>query len=455
MYDLIVIGAGVAGYTAAIKAAKAGLKTAIAESENVGGTCLNRGCIPTKYMVSEMHRFKEIQNRLNCGSYIGSIDIDYAKTISGLSEKINRLTSGIKFLLKSNGIDIYEGHAEFIDERKIVIHNSETVLESRNYIIATGSKPNIFSNNKCGKHIFTTDNVCNEMAEITDSMTIVGGGAVGLEFAFIYSGLGCKVMILEQKNTLLGDVDKDLDAEMMKMLRQNEIDCRLNCSIDEIFENENGIIVTDEEENTISQTDVLLLAAGRTPNCCGLGLEKVGVEFSKRGIVVDEKCKTTNDNIYAVGDVNGKNMLAYTATAQAINAISYIGGGGTVKDENLIPICIFADCETAYVGVTEMQAEKKGKKIRTAKFLMSANGRSTVEGKGGFIKIVEDSDNGEIIGGVCVCANASEIINCVTLAIKNHMTVQQFVTVVFPHPTFSEALTDAAEHIDGNCIYMM
>ncbi len=455
MYDLIVIGAGVAGYTAAIRAAKAGLKTAIAESGDIGGTCLNRGCIPTKYMISEMHRYRDICESINEGVYSGGIKPDYERLASVLAQRTGRITAGVRWLLESCGVDIYTGYAKFSDSRHISI-NGETVLEADRFIIAAGSAPRELAAERAAQSgIFTTDDIWTRLHEVPESLAIIGGGAVGLEFAFIYAGLGSEVTVLEQRASFFGDIDADIDAEVVRMLRKYGIKYRLECSVDSIFEDDGTVVVTDASGKIITETSALLMAAGRIAQCGGLGLENAGVEFNSRGITTDDMHRTTAENIYAVGDIGGKSMLAYTAAAQAANAVEHILGNPPAKDESLVPVCIFTDPETAYVGMTERQALTAGIEVKAAKFLMSANGRSSVEGKGGFVKLITRTDTGAVIGGVCVCNAASEMINIVTAAIRQRLTAAQLAEQLFPHPTFSEAISDAAELIDGRCIYMM
>lgn len=458
MYDVIVIGAGVGGYNAAIKAAKSGLKTAIIEAADVGGTCLNRGCIPTKYLISEMHKFRGIQERTANGFYNGRISLNYPAMISGMLQKINRLTSGIGWLLNSNGVEMIRGQAEFMDAHKIIVHGEEKILEAKHIIIATGSKPRTLSfeckNLNGENHIYTTDDIWTRMKQIPESLTIVGGGAVGLEFAFIYAGFGTRVILLEGRDSFFKSIDNDIENELIKMLRQNKIEYRLNCTIAEICEINNRVTVFDENEEEIAQTEALLFAMGRTPNYQSLRLENAGVNVTGRGIVIDDEMQTTAEGVYAVGDVNGRLTLAYTASAQAQNVVVHINGKAHEKEMNLVPICVFSDCEIAYVGKLGTGAESN-RNSKTAKFLMTANGRSSVDGNGGFIKLFTDEETGVIVGGICVCNMASELINTVAVAIRNKMTTEQFASVIFPHPTYSEALGEAAELIDGHCVHML
>ena len=459
MYDVIVIGAGVGGYTAAIKSAKAGMKTAIIETAEFGGTCLNRGCIPTKYLVSEAHNYCNLQKKLLEQIYVGEISFDYIKVIENLEKKVATLTNGIQWLLQKNDVDIYCGTAEFIDPDHIMIHETNELLEVRKVIIASGSSPqrmSVYGNEQdVENHIYTTDNIFYNLKNVPNSIAIVGGGAVGLELAFIYSGLGSDVTIIEQRDGFLNEVDHDIEAELMRMFSDKKIRVITRCHIDSIFCEPSSVTVIDDNEDEVTNTEVLLFAMGRKANIEKLRLNKANIVTKDGVICTDSNYRTSNQNVYAVGDVNGKKALAYAASAQAENVVADICGMSIKKDEEVMPVCLFLDLEIAYVGVLEREAKKKNIHVKTAKYLMSSNGRSRTDDNGGFMKIVTDKDTGVVLGGICVCSMASELISYITVAIESKMTISQLIKTVFPHPTYSESLIEAAELIGGECIYMM
>lgn len=459
MYDLIVIGAGPGGYTAAIKAAKSGLKTAIIEASSAGGTCLNKGCIPTKYLISEMHTFTDVQKNISEGFYSGKVTVDYKKIRNNLTDRIAELSNGIDWLLRNCGVDVISGYAEFVDETHIRINDIEKVIEGKNIIIATGSAPRTMDvyNSKSYKNnrVFTTDNIFTDLDCIPESITIIGAGAVGLELAFIYSGFGSKVTILEQRKSLFDKIDSDIDIEVMKMLKRKSINIILGCTIDSIFENEDDISVFDDNEDEISKSEIIIFAIGRIPNISKLKLECANVITVDGRISVDDNMKTNVNNIYAIGDVNGIQPLAYVASAQAENVISHICKDVDFKNLSVVPMCIFTDIEIAYTGLTIAEAEAKEIDIKTSKFLMSANGRSKIDENGGFIKIIADKETDVILGGVCVCHNASDLISYITYAVNNKSTTEQFTSVIFPHPTYSESLSEAVGLVNNKCIHML
>lgn len=464
MYDLLIIGAGIAGYTAAIRGSKEGIKTAIIESGEIGGACLNRGCIPTKYMLSEAHKYHCLNKSLELKEYTGNIYVNFEKITEVMRLKVNRMSFGIKGLLNANGIDIYNEQAEFIDERNIMLCFSKRRLEAQNIIIATGSAPRmlpVYVNedkveniNKC-RSIFTTDNIFTDLCRIPESMIILGGGAVGIEFAFMFSEFGTKVTVIEGRDTLLGNIDSDMDTALFSAMNHNNISVKLNCIIDRVVENENGAVVYDVASEVIAEAETVLVAIGRKPSYDSLRIENAGIIASPHGIETDKIYRTNTKNIFAIGDVNGRHTFAYAAAAQAINVVSYISGKRFLKDTTLIPTCIFTNPEIAFVGITAQEAKSGDNNFKTSKFLMSASGRSSADGNGGFIKLIVDDKSQVIVGGECVCYAATELISQVTIAVKNKMTLNEFSETVFPHPTYSEALGEAAELISGNCIYML
>lgn len=456
MYDLIVIGAGVGGYTAALRAAKEGKKVALIDKADLGGTCLNRGCIPTKYLIHAGKQYHACMDAIIKQEYCGEISVNYEKILNDMKQKILKLTNGIQALLVSKNVDFIRGNA-YLKKGKIVVIDSEKELRADNIFIATGSEPAL--PNIPGielKQVYDTDNIFQKMKKLPASLLIIGAGVVGMEMAFLFNNLGVKVSVIECRNHLLGSMDLDVENYLRRSLQKSGIKYYLNSYVEEIAEDDGlQVMIKLPEETVIWPEEAVLIATGRKSVCRNLNLEEVGIKTDKEAILVDEDYQTNVSGIYAIGDVNGRNMLAYAATAQSLIAVGSMLKNQIIKDEAIIPQCIFTEPEIGVVGLTEEQAKENNRQIVIGKFLMTANGRSVVEGNEGFIKIIADKETGIVLGGACVCHLATELISQLTIAIKNQMTIEQLRQVVFPHPTYTEAVGEAAEMAFKTSVYMM
>lgn len=455
MYDLVVIGAGVAGYTAAIKAAKEGMKVAVVEKKKVGGTCLNKGCIPTKYLIHTATVFNEAQKFIGNGIADGSIEFNYEKLLEDMTGKVGRLSAGIQSLIRANKIECFSGDAEIIDENRVIVNKEET-LQAKYIFIATGSAPKIPKIEGAElRGVYTTDDIFDSMSKLPKTMLIIGGGVVGLEMAFLYCSLGVKVTVVECRERLLENMDEDVENLLLKSLSQSRVEVYFGSRVSEIFD-EDGlqVAIRHMEKNKILETEAVLFASGRSPVVQNIGIENTGIEVRDGYIVTDDCCRTNVKNIYAIGDVNGKAMTAYGATAQAINAVNHICGKEMGKSD-IIPMCIFSKPEVAIVGLTETMAGEQGYDVAVGKFLMSANGRSVMENQEGFVKIVSDKKTDTILGAVCVCHLATELINQITIAMNAKMTMKELRKANFLHPTYSEGIAEASEMMEGKSVYML
>lgn len=452
MYDIIVIGAGIGGYTAAIRGAKEGYKVAIIEKKDIGGVCLNKGCIPTKFLISEIKNYNKIKNCLEKGILEGNIKINVEKLKQNMEQKVNTLKNGIEYLLKQNNVDIYKGTAEFKDDNHVMIVEDELLIEAKYIIIATGSEPKIV-NKQITESVYSSENIWEMLDKLPSSLAIVGMGMIGLEFAFIFSSLGVDITIIEEKQAIVEDVDKDFELEIKRMINNSKINVLFKKRA-ELIDKKNKINIYQNNERLV-QADAIFYALGRVPSYDKLKLENTSIKITQGIIEVDENCKTSVDNIYCIGDANGRNMLAYVASAQAENAISVIKNNTQVKELSIVPKVFFLQEEMAYVGYTEKTASDKGIKIKTAKYLMSANGKSIIENNKGYIKIIVDETSKKIIGGSCVGNVASELINYITVAIKKEMKIDDFTKIVFPHPTYSESMIEAVDHVYSKSIHML
>ncbi len=452
IYDVIVIGGGPGGYVAAIKAAQLGGKVLLAEKENLGGVCLNKGCIPTKTLLKASGLYKSLKKAGQFGITIENASFDFGKMMKRKQEVVNTLVSGIKGLIKANGIELVNGEARIQDSSKVSINGM--VYEARNIIVATGSRPVMpdIKGIKTGK-VMDSDALLT-MEDIPASMVIIGGGVIGVEFAVLLSELGCQVTILEMMDEILFMADGDVIKEARRILQSNGVNIITAAKVIEIA----GDKVTYEKDGGKQQAEGqrVLMSVGRTPNTDRDELDRLGIKHDKGKIITDEKMQTNVSGIYAIGDVNGKFMLAHVASEEGIVAAENIFGHPARMDYNSIPQCIYSHPEIAWVGMSEKEAMAKGHEINIGKFPLAANGKSLAEGDtSGFIKIIADKKYNEILGVHIVCAHATDMISEGTLAISLEATAKEVASVVHPHPTVSEAVMEAALKTMGKAIHAL
>lgn len=450
--QLLIIGAGPGGYVAAINAAKRGLKVTIVEKEYLGGTCLNVGCIPTKALVKS----GEICHNVKEASLFGintdnKIQVDMKKVISRKKEVVDKLVSGIDYLMQKNKINVIYGAASFLSENKVAVKGKENyTITAKDIIIATGSK--ISSVNIPGIDLPFVLNSTTALSctELPDSITIIGGGVIGMEFAFIYRNLGVKVTVVEFMDRLLTMVDKEVSEEIKNIAEESGINVYTSSKVSKIQRAENGqAIVTyegkDGEKLLIS--DKVLVAIGRQPNLDGLDIEKTGVKLNDkgRGIAVDKYMRTNVPHIYAIGDVTNIIQLAHVASHQGITAIDNILGEEKAMSYCAVPNVIFTSPEIASVGLTEDECKEKGFDYSVSKFNYMSNGKALTMGETkGFIKLIKHNETNKIIGGTIIGAEASNLISAVTVAIANGLTDEEIRETIFAHPTTAEIIHEAA-----------
>lgn len=439
MIDCIIIGAGPGGYEAAIEAAEKGLKTILIEKNELGGTCLNKGCIPTKTLLHASSFLNTVEYE-KLGLFGNPPLLDLKQLQNYKKEVIEKLKQGIAMQLKKAGVEIIHGNAQIVGEHQVAVNGE--ILEAKNIILASGSRPLMPSFIPRLKNVMSSDELL-DYDEPIRHLVIIGGGVIGLEFASIYHALGSKVSIIEAKDQILPNMDKEIALKLKMLMSKRGIDIHTASKVAGI---ELGLKITyfeKESEHTI-ECDAILAAVGRKANLENLWAN-VDLQVENGRLVVNENYQTSIPSIYAIGDVNKELMLAHAATAQGKNVIAHILNEIPKYDLNLTPSCVYTDPEIASVGLTLEIAKEKGISAIAMKSLMSANGKSVLsQQEMGFVKLIVNEENGQLLGAHLLCERASDMISGLTLAINNKMTVDQLASVIYPHPTFSEAISAAA-----------
>ncbi len=456
--DIIVIGGGPGGYVAAIRAAQLGAKVCVIEKDKLGGTCLNRGCIPTKALYRNAEILNTLRNIDEFGISINGFDIDIEKIHCRKQCIIDQLVGGVAQLLKANNVEVINGTAGFRDKNTIEItaeDGSIKELSADNIIIATGSAPAIPPiEGADAEGIYTSEDILN-FDSIPNSLAVIGGGVIGMELAGVFNAMGTKVSVIEFMPNILGPTDSDITKRLTVALKKKGIDINLSTKVTKIEKCSDGYIVYGEGKKgeLKIEAEKVLISAGRTPVVKGLNLDGIGIDFDKKGIKVDLNFETNVKGIYAVGDVNGKIMLAHAASHQGILAAEKIMGIDSAALSHVVPSCIFVFPEVASVGITEDEAKREGLSYKVSKFMFGANGKALALGEGeGFIKVIAVED--AIVGVHIMGPHASDLIHEGTLAIANNMKIDQIKSTIHAHPTLSEAFTEAVMGLKGEAIHL-
>jgi len=443
--DLFIIGSGPGGYTAAIRAAQLGAKVAIIEKDEVGGTCLNKGCIPTKSLIASTWILNYVKEAEDFGINIKERGVNFDAVMRRKERVLRQMRRGIRHLLKSYDIEVIKGDAYFVSPFKIKV--GDKLFDIKKCIIATGSIPSEISGIRVdGERIMTSDHIL-QIRHIPSSLLIIGAGAIGLEFACIFHALGTKVTIVELLPYILPGEDIEVSQTLKKILMDRGIDIKTNTTIEEINYKDIGIEVTFKSIRGMNKiiAERVLIAIGRRPCTRGLGLKNARIIHENNKIIVNEKMETNIKGIYAIGDVTGPPFLANKALAEGVVAAENAMDKQTTIDYKAIPRCIFTLPEVASVGLSEEMAIKSGHKIKVGRFPLIASGRAITLGKTkGFIKIIVDRKTDTILGVHIVSAYATELIAEAALAIKLGCTTKELTRIIHPHPTFSEAIFQAS-----------
>lgn len=461
-YQLIVIGAGPGGYEAAIRAAQLGLTTALIERREVGGTCLNRGCIPTKAMLHSAQLYREAANFELFGLHTENTSFDWAKVHQRKNDVVVKLRTGIEQLIKANKIDFFNNSASILGKNDVQLDQGE-VIRGENILIATGSVParppipgldlpNVVTSDELldDPHFTQSDSLAKEIL-------IIGGGVIGVEFASVFSSFGCHVTIVEAMERILPTMDREISQSLNMVLKKRGVSIHTGAMVEKLEQDENGLVChfTEKGKAQAVPAQQVLVAIGRRPNTQGLFAEGFEVACERGRIVTDENFRTSVDSIYAIGDVTSKIQLAHMASAQGICAVHTIAGQKSPIDLRYVPGCIYTDPEIASVGITEEEAKQQGIPVKKGKFLMTGNGRSLIdEQERGFIKVLAHQETDVILGAQLMCSRATDIVAELATAIVNGLTCAQLASVIRPHPTFCEGVTEAVEDVHAMAIHL-
>lgn len=460
-YDIAIIGGGPGGYTAAIRAAQLGARAVLIEAENLGGTCLNRGCIPTKALYKSARMIDELNHAPEFGIKLEGFTVDISEIMQRKQRIVDRLKEGIVQLIKANSIEMVYGKASLVSREKVKVvdpQGNENVITAKNIIIATGSvpsKPPIAGANLPG--VMTSDEILSNQS-VPKSLVIIGGGVVGIEFAGIFNALGSRVTVIEFLPRILANMDSEISRKSVFSLKKKGIGIETDTKVMQISRDEKSFRVLTEGKKGGNEicADAVLLAAGRSPNVEGLELETLGIQYDKAGMRVDGNCQTNAAGIYAIGDVTGGQMLAHVAAEEGIAAVDHIMGMKSCMNYGAVPGCVFSFPEIASVGLSEEDAKEKGMDYSSSKFLFGANGKALTLGEEeGFVKVLAETQTKRIIGVHIMGPHASDLIHEAALAVEKKMTAEDLSSVIHAHPTLSEAFMEAVLGIENKAIHML
>ena len=454
---LVIIGAGPGGYVAAIRAAQLGGQVVLVEKDLLGGTCLNRGCIPTKAMLACTEALETIKEAEEFGIKVAD-PVPDLKAMVERKEKVSaQLRNGIAQLLKANKVEFVQGTASLASPKQVKVEGEEgeRLIEAEKVILATGSEPARLPTFDFDQPAILTSTEGLELTEIPASMIIVGSGVVGSEFATVYNALGTKVTMVELMPRILPTEDDRVSQQMKRILAKKGIDILTETTIEEMVEYRPDGVKARLSTGDILEADKLLVSIGRSLNSAGLGLEAAGVELGKRGeILVNERLETSVPGVYAIGDVVGGVLLAHVASFEGVCAAENAMGLQSAMDYNVVPACIFTEPEIASVGLTPAKAEEQGIEARVGRFMFGGLGKALAMGKGqGFIQLVVEASSDKLIGCQIMGAHASDLIHELALAIRMGITADEVGRTIHAHPSLAEAVMEAAEAAHGRAIH--
>lgn len=458
-FDVVVIGAGPGGYVAAIKAAKLGLKTAVIEERQVGGTCLNRGCIPAKAMIHASSLYREARQGSHFGIHAQDVTFNFEEILQYKEETSMALRSGIEQLFVSNQVEVFSGKAQLLNDHQIQVQGLEEmeIISGAHIILASGSKPIQLPIPGIDlDHVVTSDELFL-LREMPKSLLIIGGGVISVEFASVYADLGCQVTIVEALPRIVPNMDKDISQNLKMILKKRGVEIITGAKVQNIVSNGELLCCNylEKEKEQSVEAEYILSAVGRCPNTDGLFADSVAIEMERGRVVVNAEFETSIPGVYAIGDLIFGAQLAHTASAQGLYVVEKIAGHTPSVSLEAVPGCVYTNPEIASVGLTEEEAKEKEIPVQIGKFMMSANGKSIIsKEERGFIKIVAHQESRVILGAQMMCARATDMIGEFVTAVANKLTVEQLLAGMRAHPTYNEAVGEALEEVFGEAIHV-
>lgn len=455
-----IIGGGPGGYVAAIRAAQLGCQVTLIEKDLVGGTCLNRGCIPTKAILGSIALLQKMREGESFGIAVGAIEPSFEAIISRKNEIVSKQREGVHFLLKNNGVEYIQGIARLTGPFTVNVDSiaGSEQLKFDRIIIATGSEPARLPFFDFDQPSVLTSTDALELTTMPETMLIVGGGVIGVEFATIFSELGCKLTIVEMMDQILPTEEKRIARQMQGVLRKKGIDIKVKTKVERIEEYGEGYLKAVLSDGSVIKAQKMLVSIGRQPNTVGIGLEEAGIETGQRGFIkVDKQTLSTNvKDHYTIGDVNGGLLLAHVASSEGITAAEICARGEAISkfDFDIVPNCIFTIPEVASVGLTEDAAKEKGRDVKVGRYSFGASGKAMAMGEAsGFVQLVADARSDLLIGAQMMGPDVTDLIHEVALAISAKITVSEIGDTIHAHPTLSEAVMEAAHALHGKGIH--
>jgi len=459
-FNVVVIGAGPGGYVAAIRAAQLGLKTAIVEKDELGGTCLNWGCIPTKAWIVTAHLHEQIRRAREFGIEVGEPKIRWDWLVERRNTVVKQLTGGVKALLEGRQVEIFRGAARLATANRIQVASREGAgaeISADHVILATGACATLPPGFRLDGERVITSREALDLSHQPERVAVLGGGVVGSEFAGFFAAVGTRVTLVEMLPRLVPAEDEEVARALEREMKRRKIDIHLSTRVDDMKDNADGSITLALSSGKTVAVDTVLVATGRKPYSSELGLESLGVTRGDRGnIVVDDRLETSVKGVYAIGDVTDIRQLAHFASAQGKAAAGIIAGHSAQTRWRAVPAATFTNPEIASVGLTESEARAEGRNVRIGRFPFRAHGRNIADGEtAGFVKLVGDAGTDQVLGAHIIGARASEIIHECSLAIAADLNLHDLAQAIHAHPTVTEVLGEAAEDAAGIAIHLM